>query len=482
MRFSCDQCSRFLRRGFVKSAIRPSPMSARPRPRSTLTAIESLIRATVFGARTEQAAGGHGLERGGVRVREGRRVVAGSRRGRRRRCVEGEDGGRERERQRRREGLVDRLAVDPAADVHRGLERPVVALAGIPGVDRDLLDEGAERVQVDRAGGVRDIALELHGLLEHVPPIPARGGRREDRVQADRPGDVMAQLRDEAVAEADLERLEGGQEDGLAGGHLAVGVRGLGPVERARVGERAGLIVGPLRGDHVRVRRREADEQRKQPGREGDRGDDVLGRATRTAELGEAADLQHGRPPVRGAATAATAARGRRGSTEQQHEHRAAREEAGVCGLPDPAEPAADLRHVQPELAEDLAASGVARVDEIVVVALEVVARPLDDDDAMQHRTVQHRALVEGDVSDPVGAGGTDEGEVALVEHRLHARADGRGVRRGSPELGWCDPDERRDDQAGSQEGEPEWSSRAHLCMTLSQCFLSRLTTGPRRR
>ena len=54
MRFSCDQCSRFLRRGFVKSPSRASPTSARPRPRSTLTATVNLTSETVFGARTSK--------------------------------------------------------------------------------------------------------------------------------------------------------------------------------------------------------------------------------------------------------------------------------------------------------------------------------------------------------------------------------------------------------------------------------------------
>jgi hypothetical protein len=70
----------------------------------------------------------------------------------------------------------------------------------------------------------------------------------------------------------------------------------------------------------------------------------------------------------------------------------------------------------------------------------------------MEHRAMQDRALVEHDVSDAVGARRADESQIALVEHRLHAGADGRRVDRGATELGRSEPDEHRDDHAGGQQ------------------------------
>ena len=75
-----------------------------------------------------------------------------------------------------------------------------------------------------------------------------------------------------------------------------------------------------------------------------------------------------------------------RSSGEHEEHRREARQETRVEGLAEPIHCGADLGHVDPEFAHEFRSSRVARVDEIVVVAFEVVLAVLDQDDAVQHR------------------------------------------------------------------------------------------------
>ena len=68
----------------------------------------------------------------------------------------------------------------------------------------------------------------------------------------------------------------------------------------------------------------------------------------------------------------------------------------------EPAERGADLGNVEPERADELALRRVTGIDEAVVVSLEEVVPVLDQDDPVQHRLMDHRALVQHDVADVV--------------------------------------------------------------------------------
>ena len=98
-------------------------------------------------------------------------------------------------------------------------------------------------------------------------------------------------------------------------------------------------------------------------------------------------------------------------------------------GLAEPANSGAELGHVNPELADQLRSGRIARIDEIVVVAFEVVLAVLDQDDAMQHGPAQDRAVVQDDIADVIGALCSDDGQIVPVEERFHAHTRGHRVR-----------------------------------------------------
>jgi hypothetical protein len=80
---------------------------------------------------------------------------------------------------------------------------------------------------------------------------------------------------------------------------------------------------------------------------------------------------------------------------------------------------------MDPKSADEFASRRVARIDEVVIVALEEVVTVLDQDDAVQHRPVEHLTFVKDDFADMVRGLTTDESKVVLVEEGLHTDAIG---------------------------------------------------------
>ena len=103
----------------------------------------------------------------------------------------------------------------------------------------------------------------------------------------------------------------------------------------------------------------------------------------------------------------------------------------------EPAENRSDVGDVEPERSDELATRCVPRINEIIVVPLKEVVAVLDQDDAVQHRLVQHLALVEDDFAHVIARLSTDDRKVALVQQGVHADAVGDRISRCPAELRW---------------------------------------------
>jgi len=118
-------------------------------------------------------------------------------------------------------------------------------------------------------------------------------------------------------------------------------------------------------------------------------------------------------------------------SSGEHDEHSGeSRQETGVQRLAEPAHGGSKFGHMDPELSDEFRSGRIARIHEIVVVSFEVVMAVLDQDDAMQHRLAQDRAVVQDDIADAVGAPGSNDGQIVLVKEGLHAHARGHCIRR----------------------------------------------------
>jgi len=101
----------------------------------------------------------------------------------------------------------------------------------------------------------------------------------------------------------------------------------------------------------------------------------------------------------------------------------------------EPTENRSEVRDVEPEFPDEFASRRVARINEIIVVPLEEVVAVLNQDDAVQYRSVQDLALIEDHVADVIARLGADDGKVALVQQWVHADAVGDRIGRRPAEL-----------------------------------------------
>ena len=129
----------------------------------------------------------------------------------------------------------------------------------------------------------------------------------------------------------------------------------------------------------------------------------------------------------------------------------------------EPAENRSDVGDVEPERSDELAARCVPRINEIIVVPLKEVVAVLDQDDAVQHRLVQHLVLVEDDFAHVIARLSTDDRKVALVQQRVHADAVGDRIGRRPAELRWREEGPHaKEDRSCNDDGGNLRSVRSH--------------------
>ena len=125
---------------------------------------------------------------------------------------------------------------------------------------------------------------------------------------------------------------------------------------------------------------------------------------------------------------------------------------AAWAGTPNQPMNRSDMRDVEPERSDELATSGVPRINEIIVVPLEEVIAVLNQDDAMEYRPVQDLALVEDDFAHVIARLCTDHRKVALVQQRVHADAVGDRIGRRPAQLRWSEEGPRSEEDRSSND------------------------------
>ena len=287
----------------------------------------------------------------------------------------------------------------------------------------------------------RLIPPERARLREHIRVVPARRVGGEVGRDPHRPGDTVRELGCEAVRVRERHDLDVLQEKRIPRAREASGVRRARLGDRGGVRERPGLAVRAWNLDGALQRGGECHCESQRRAGEKHESEDILGRMARAVQV-QCLAAAHARTPPPSTTRAG----------EREKQDGEAGKRAGMPGLADEGERIAGPWDVDPELAEQFAARRVAGVDEVVVVALEEVVAVLDDDDAMEHRPVKHGAFVEDDVADGIARRRAKEGQIALVEERLHAVADRRGVGRRSAELGRSEQEEREGESAKDED------------------------------
>ncbi len=91
-------------------------------------------------------------------------------------------------------------------------------------------------------------------------------------------------------------------------------------------------------------------------------------------------------------------------------------------------EHSAGVRHMQPQLAEELRAGRAGGSMKWLLSPLNSYVLPSPGDDAVKHHGVEHCAPVGDDLADPVVRDGPHDREIARVEARLHAHPVGDHV------------------------------------------------------